>query len=117
MADPPATRRAATADVYPETSRAPRPTSGAGRARQPAAWEIVSAAVRRPAAADPAAPHLAALLPAYRELAPGQDDSLRPEARLAEQVYRLGAAVCADGCRACLHQPSPLMADELTPAA
>src|SRR5690606_27391972 len=36
---------------------------------------------------------------------------------LADQVYRLGVAVCVDGCRACLHQPSPLMADELTPSA
>ncbi|MFO0822558.1 MAG: DEAD/DEAH box helicase [Gemmataceae bacterium] len=85
--------------------------------RRPAAWEVVSEAVRRAVATDHRAPQLAALLGAYRAIAPGQLDSLRPEARLADQVYRLGVAVCVDGCRACLHQSSPLMAEELTPSA
>ena len=113
------TRRFDRYDLYREVRevRAALASPPSQPNRRPAAWEVVSEAVRRAAAADRSTPQLASLLGAYRALAPGQQDSLRPEARLADQVYRLGVAVCVDGCRACLHQRSPLMADELTPSA
>jgi hypothetical protein len=113
------TRRFDRYDLYREVRgvRAALASPAAQSNRRPAAWEVVSEAVRRAAATHQSTPQLTALLNAYRVIAPGQQDSLRPEARLADQVYRLGVAVCIDGCRACLHQPSPLMSDELTPAA
>lgn len=85
--------------------------------RQPDVWEVVSAAVRSAAGGAPRTPTLTRLLAAYAGLAPAADDSLSAEARLADQLYRLGVGVCGDGCPACLHQPSPLMADELAAAA
>lgn len=89
----------------------------AGGRRRPTAWELVTAAVRAAAGNDPVTPTLAALLETYRTVSPVAEGSLRAEARLAEQVYRLGAAVCPDGCRACLHRSSPLMPDALAATA
>jgi hypothetical protein len=39
------------------------------------------------------------------------------EARLADQVFRLSASLCVDGCRACLHRTSALMTDAQTASA
>jgi hypothetical protein len=79
--------------------------------RDPTAWEVTSAAVAR---ADEGAGELARLLEAYRGVDHANlDDSLSPEMRLADQVYRLAARQCVDGCRACLHLESDLMTETL----
>src|SRR5262249_54086688 len=82
--------------------------------RRPTAWELVSSAVAAADAADPLTPRLGELLRAYsEEMDIGSDDeAIGPRARLAEQVYRLGAAQCVDGCRACLHRDTALMNEE-----
>jgi hypothetical protein len=86
--------------------------------RRPSAWELVSAAVTAADAADPLTPWLTKLLSAYaEELDIGSDDeAIGPRGRLADQVYRLGAALCVDGCRGCLHRSSSLMSEEQTAA-
>jgi hypothetical protein len=86
--------------------------------RRPMAWELVSASVAAADAADPLVPRLGDLLRAYSdELDIGsEDEAIGPRSRLAEQVHRLGAAQCADGCRACLHRATTLMNEEQTAA-
>lgn len=80
--------------------------------REPTAWEVTSAAVVQ--AEEGGEGELARLLAAYRGVDQANlDDSLSPEARLADQVYRLAARQCVDGCRACLHLDSDLMTDSL----
>jgi hypothetical protein len=84
--------------------------------RRPTAWELVSAAVTA-ARANRDVPTLAALLAAYEKLTAGLGDNApSAEARLADQVYRLSASLCVDGCRACLHRSSALMPDAQTAA-
>lgn len=79
--------------------------------REPTAWEVTSAAV---AQAEAGTGELARLLRAYRGVDHANlDDSLSPEMRLADQIYRLAARQCVDGCRACLHLESDLMTDSL----
>lgn len=78
-------------------------------------WELASAAVE--AARSGSAPVLARLLTAYDALDPSAEGSLTPDARVAEQVFRLSAPLCADGCRSCVHQSSDLMSDSLTHAS
>lgn len=78
-------------------------------------WELASRAVA--AASDGSAQVLARLLTAYGDADPEGEGSLAPEARLAEQAFRLGAPLCLDGCRGCVHQPSDLMGDSLTEAS
>jgi hypothetical protein len=82
--------------------------------RRPAmAWELVSAAVERAATGSTATPHLAAWLRAYRALRQDvEEESHDPVRRLADQVYRLSATLCVDGCRGCLHRDSSLMPEE-----
>jgi hypothetical protein len=75
--------------------------------RPPLDWELASAAVA--AAAAGTAPELARLQAAYGGLSDAGDGSLAPEARLAEQAFRLAAPLCIDGCRGCVHQASDLM--------
>lgn len=80
--------------------------------REPTAWEVTSAAVME--ADEKGNGELARLLAAYRGVEHANlDDSLSAEARLADQVYRLAARQCVDGCRACLHLDSDLMSDSL----
>jgi len=74
-------------------------------------WELAAAAVD--AAGTGAAPVLHRLFDAYDALDPNAEGSLTPAARLAEQVFRLAAPLCADGCRSCVHQSSDLMSDSL----
>jgi hypothetical protein len=76
------------------------------------AWELASAAVN--ASRSGSAPVLARLHDAYGALDPTAEGSLTPSARLAEQVFRLAAPLCADGCPSCVHQSSDLMSDSLT---
>jgi hypothetical protein len=78
-------------------------------------WELASAAVE--AAVANSTPVLRRLYDAYDRLNPNAEGSLTPAVRLAEQVFRLAAPLCADGCRSCVHQPSDLMSDTLAAAS
>jgi hypothetical protein len=75
-------------------------------------WEFASAAVG--AATGGTVPVLARVLSAYASLEASSEGSLSPEARLADQAFRLATPLCADGCRGCVHQLSDLMSDALT---
>lgn len=90
-----------------------RGTERLGRALD--GWELASAAVDE--AHTGVAPVLKRLHDAYRALDPNAEGSLGPDERLAEQVFRLGAPLCVDGCRSCVHQPSDLMNSSLTEAS
>lgn len=81
------------------------------RGRPPLDWEIAGAAVSQAQAGGPS--HLARLYAAYQALDDAGDGAFSPEARLADQAYRLAAPLCVDGCRGCVHQSSDLMADSL----
>lgn len=84
--------------------------------RRPAVWELTSAAVQGAAAGK--RPRLQALLAAYGRIEDAaQEDSLSPEARLADQVYRISGRLCVDGCPACLHGDSDLMPSALVEAS
>ena len=104
------TRHFAVYDLHGEI-RSVRHELEASFRRRPSAWELVSESVRRAEAGEPTTPTLTKLYHAYQNLAVGGPRELGAQARLAEQVYRLGASMCVDGCRGCLHRPSPLMAD------
>lgn len=78
-------------------------------------WELAAAAID--AAGTGTAQVLQRLLDAYDALDPNAEGSLTATARLAEQVFRLAAPLCADGCRSCVHQPSDLMSDGLAEAS
>jgi AAA domain/DEAD/DEAH box helicase/Helicase conserved C-terminal domain len=84
--------------------------------REASAWEVASATVRTAEADGNSV--VARLLNAYGRVPDvAGSESLTPAARLADQVLRIGTRLCADGCRACLHQASDLMADSLTAAS
>ena len=78
-------------------------------------WELASAAVCD--ARSGTAAVLQKLHAAYDRLDPNAEGSLSADARLAEQVFRLGSPLCLDGCRSCVHQSSDLMADSLMEAS
>jgi len=83
-------------------------------AREPSQWEFVSATVRAAVDGDHPTPRLTAQLLAYQGLEDATlEESLGAEVRLADQVYRLSARLCVDGCQGCLHSGSDLMADTL----
>jgi hypothetical protein len=87
-------------------------------AREPSQWELVSATVRAAADGNETTPRLVAQLRAYQGLEDATlEESLGAEARLADQVYRLSARLCVDGCQGCLHSGSDLMADTLAESA
>ncbi|MEY9699493.1 hypothetical protein ABIE71_002236 [Bradyrhizobium diazoefficiens] len=84
--------------------------------RQPSAWEHVSAVVAS-AEAEPTSPP-GRLLAAYGALEDAsQEGSLSAASRLADQVYRLGAHLCVDGCQACVHHSSDLMSETMAEAS
>jgi hypothetical protein len=84
--------------------------------RAPSAWEVTSAAVE--AARDDPGGAPGRLLAAYGAIEDAaQDDSLSPEGRLADQLYRLHARLCVDGCQACVHLPGDLMSEGLVEAS
>lgn len=84
--------------------------------RSPSAWELTSAVVAE--ASGDAASSPGRLLRAYAGIDDAaMDESLSPEGRLADQVFRLHARLCVDGCRACVHQPSDIMSDSLAEAS
>jgi hypothetical protein len=89
-------------------------SSRLGRKTSP--WELISAVVET--AKTDSASISGRLFSAYTRIeAAALDESLSPEARLADQVYRLNAPLCVDGCRACVHQGSDLMTESMTEAS
>ncbi|QYC11507.1 AAA domain-containing protein [Brevundimonas nasdae] len=84
--------------------------------RAPSAWEVTSAAVN--AAEQNEGAVLGRLLAAYGAVEEGlQVEGLSPRGRLADQVYRLSARLCVDGCPACVHRPSDIMSEGLMEAS
>ena len=84
--------------------------------RPPSDWEHASAVVTM-AEADPASAP-GRLLAAYDRLEDAsQEGSLSAASRLADQVFRIGAHLCVDGCQACVHWPSDLMSDTMAEAS
>tara|TARA_R110001592_G_scaffold13946_7_gene63369 strand:- start:2209 stop:8574 length:6366 start_codon:yes stop_codon:yes gene_type:complete len=83
--------------------------------RSPSDWEVASRTVA--AATENPDSALGELLRAYRSIDGIDQESLSPEARLADQVHRLAAPLCSDGCRACVHQPSDMMSDSMVEAS
>jgi hypothetical protein len=78
-------------------------------------WELATAAVNSANAGSQDV--LQRLLKAYATVDSVSDGSLSPEARLADQAFRLAAPLCLDGCCGCVHQSSDLMGDSLTAAS
>lgn len=67
-------------------------------------WELVSAVVHAATHQQEAVPMVARLAAAYAAIEDAEtEESLSPDARLADQVYRLGTSLCVDGCQGCLH--------------
>jgi hypothetical protein len=84
--------------------------------REPTAWELTSAVVES-ARLSPASIE-GRILRAYAGLDDAsQEESLSPEARLADQTFRIHARLCVDGCQACVHQPSDMMSETLVEAS
>lgn len=81
------------------------------RGRPPLDWEIAGAAVAK--AQQGGETPLSRLYAAYQTLDDVGEGAFSPEARLADQAYRLAAPLCVDGCRGCVHQSSDVMADSL----
>ncbi len=77
--------------------------------RDPTEWELASASVS--AAERGEASELSRLHAAYGRLDEKDEEAFSPSSRLAEQVLRIAAPLCSDGCRACVHQHSDLMGD------
>ena len=83
--------------------------------RSPSGPELVGAVVKKAQTASADASETARLLNAYESIDEGiSEESLSAEARLADQVFRLGTKLCVDGCPACLHTDSNLMSLGLT---
>ena len=84
--------------------------------RPPSPWELASAAVER--ASERPESVTGRLLLAYRRIEDAADeDSLSPEARFADQVFRLHSRKCVDGCRGCMHQSGEMMPDSMVEAS
>jgi hypothetical protein len=83
--------------------------------RSPSDWELVTAAVTEASAGS--AIELARLREAYGALGESTEEAFSPDARLADQAYRIAAPLCHDGCRACVYQASDLMGDSLVQAS
>ena len=86
-----------------------------GLERPVTGWELASAAAE--VAADAGATVLGRLYAAYDSHDPNAEGAMTPAVRVAEQVFRLAAPLCADGCRSCVHQQSDLMSDSLVEAS
>jgi hypothetical protein len=80
--------------------------------REPTVWELVSTVVSKAKNSPTEVPDCARLLKCYQNIEnSSQEDSLSSDSRLADQIYRLSAKLCSDGCRTCLHTASTLMED------
>ncbi|KIG17587.1 DNA helicase [Enhygromyxa salina] len=85
--------------------------------RDPTAWELVGRVVALARGGDPSVQRWAQLRRCYLELEDAaQEGSLEADARLGDQVYRLSARLCVDGCQACLHTGSPLFPQQMLDA-
>lgn len=82
-----------------------------GMGRHSSDWELVTAAVADAAKGE--APELHRLHAAYGSVGETAEESFSSDTRLADQVFRLGAPLCHDGCRACVQQASDLMGGSL----
>jgi hypothetical protein len=60
---------------------------------------------------DPQLPQVIELLHAYEAIPGPLAGGIDPMTRLTEQLYRMTAGLCVDGCPACLHRSSTLMPD------
>jgi len=86
--------------------------------RRPQLWELLTSVVQRARTADPTLPTLVRLLRAFETLPEErQEESLSPQARLAEQALRFSGSLCVDGCTACLYNPTGIVADGLEEAS
>ena len=82
--------------------------------REPSAWELVGRVVALAQAGAPQVASWVRLLACYGNLEDAsQEESLSAAARLADQVYRLSAKFCMDGCPACLHTGTPLFPSQM----
>lgn len=77
--------------------------------REPIDWELASASVSHAERGE--ASELSRLHSAYGRLDEKDEEAFSPSSRLADQVLRIAAPLCSDGCRACVHQRSDLMGD------
>lgn len=84
-------------------------------------WELVSAVVSQAEAGT--RPTLSELLKSYSRVQATEEETDEIEAapdapsRLADQIMRLSAPLCQDGCPACVHQKSDMMSDSLVEAS
>lgn len=86
------------------------------RERKLSAFEMVSAVVEH--SKNNSTSTVGKMLEAYRAAEKEMsEESLSPEARLADQIYRLCAHLCPDGCPACLHQNGDVMSGSLVMAS
>ena len=77
--------------------------------REPSSWELVGRIVALAKRNDPQVPTWAQLRASYASLEDAsQEGSLEADERLGDQIHRLGAHLCVDGCQACLHTGTPL---------
>jgi hypothetical protein len=84
--------------------------------RAPTSWELVSAVTL--ASQCGGTTELSRLHACYENLEEAsQEGSLSANSRLADQIFRLSASLCVDGCQACLHQGSDLMTGSLVEAS
>lgn len=79
--------------------------------RQPSSWELVGGVLNHARSQSPTDSEWARLLQVYHDLeeTPADGDELSPTRRVADQVHRLAAPFCVDGCQACLHGPHDQM--------
>ena len=85
-----------------------------GMLREPGTWELVGAVVHAAARDSAETPGWSRLLAVYGGIEDAADEeSLAPRARLADQIYRISARLCPDGCQACLHLGSDVMSSDL----
>jgi len=78
--------------------------------RWPTPWELVGSVVGHVEQNTGRTPNWRTMFESFGGLAEAEfDDNLSPSARLADQVYRLSARLCVDGCQACLHTGSDVM--------
>jgi hypothetical protein len=85
--------------------------------REPSAWELVGRVVALAQGNDKQVPNWAGLWRCYAGLEDAsQEGSLGAAVRLGDQVFRLSARLCVDGCQACLHTGSPLFPPQLMDA-
>lgn len=109
-------------ELYSEV-HATRLRLAADMEREPTVWEVVGTVVAGARASSPDALSWGRLRAAYvgvQEVFDHPDEevgeSLSPDHRIADQIHRISARLCVDGCQACVHTPSDVMDAELAEA-